>query len=164
MAETPNRQWRSYDDVTVGARIQGFGRTVTDAEIMMLATMTSGIHQPLHTNAEWVRSNTAFKGVILPGPLIVAHAIGLLSATLVYSTITVAFLGLDKVRAKGPVHGGDTITPVATVVSKRLTSNGENGIVELSIEVAKQDGSVVMTFIYTLMIRAGATSAAPVAT
>jgi len=160
MAETPNRQWCSYDDVHLGARIEGFGRTVTDAEIMMLSAMTSGIHQPLHTNAEWVRANTAFKGVILPGPLIVAHAIGLLSATLTYSTITVAFLGLDKVRAKGPVHGGDTITPMATVVSKRLTSNGENGIVELSIEVINQAGAVVMTFIYTLMIRAGAAAAA----
>lgn len=161
MTQTPTAQWRSYDDVQVGARIEGFGRTITDAEIMMLSTMTSGIHQPLHTNAEWVRKHTAFKGVILPGPLIVAHAIGLLSATLVYSTITVAFLGLDKVRAKGPVHGGDTILPVATVASKRLTSNGENGIVELAIEVQKQDGSVVMTLVYTLMIRAGAARPAP---
>lgn len=154
MNPAPNAQWKSYDDVEVGARIEGFGRTITEAEIMMLSSMTSGIHQPLHTDAEWVRANTAFKGVILPGPLIVAHAIGLLSATLVYSTITVAFLGLDKVRAKGPVCAGDTIRPVATVASRRLTSNGENGIVVLAIEVLKQDGSVAMTLDYTLMIRA----------
>ena len=146
-------RWHSYDDVNVGDRIEGFGRTVTDAEITMITAMTTGFHQPLHTNAEWIRKNTAFAGTILPGPIIVSYAIGLLSATLVYSPITVAFLGLDKVRAKGPVVGGDTITANATVASKRLTSDGRNGIVELAIEVVKQDGSIAMTFLYTLMVR-----------
>jgi acyl dehydratase len=156
MPNSPTRQWRSYDDVEIGARIEGFGRTISDAEITMITALTTGFHQPLHTNAEWVRANTAFTGVILPGPIIVSYAIGLLSATLVYSTITVAFLGLDKVRAKGPVYGGDTISAAATVTSRRLTSNGENGIIDMDIEVTKQDGSVVMTFVYTLMVRAKA--------
>lgn len=154
MSPANQRQWRSLDDAEVGGRIVGFGRTLTDAEIAMTSALTCGIHQPLHTNMEWVRQNTPFASLILPGPLIVTYAIGLLSATLVYSTITVAFLGLDKVRAKSPVYGGDTITPVATVASKRLTSNGENGVVELDIEVRKQDGSVAMTFVYTVMLRA----------
>jgi acyl dehydratase len=145
--------WSSYDDVTVGERLQGFGRTVTDAEITMITAMTTGFHQPLHTNAEYVRANTPFSGVLLPGPIIVAYAIGLLSATLIYSGITVAFLGLDKVRAKAPVYGGDTITASAIVASKRLTSAGDHGVVELAIEVHKQDGALAMSFLYTLMVR-----------
>ncbi len=145
--------WRSYDDVTVGDEIRGFGRTVSDAEIVMITALTTGFHQPIHTNAEHVRAHTSFDGLLLPGPIIVSYAIGLLSATLVYSGITVAFLGIDKVRAKAPVYGGDTITSVATVASKRLTSAGDNGVVELAIDVRKQDGSVVMTFLYTLMVR-----------
>ena len=145
--------WRTFEDARVGARIEGFGRTISDAEITMVTALTTGFHQPLHTNAHWVRANTGFSNVILPGPVIVAYAIGLLSATLVYSAVTVAFLGLDKVRAKGPVYGGDTINAAATVVSTRPTSNGENGIVEMEIEVSKQDGSLVMTFIYTLLLR-----------
>ncbi|MBN9425527.1 MAG: hypothetical protein J0H09_03370 [Burkholderiales bacterium] len=145
--------WRGFEDAVVGTRFEGFGRTVSDAEITMITALTTGFHQPLHTNAEWVRANTPFSGVILPGPVIIAYAIGLLSATLIYSTVTVAFLGVDKVRAKGPVYGGDTINAAATVVSARPTSNGENGVVELAIEVFKQDGSVVMSFIYTLLLR-----------
>lgn len=159
MSAHQNTPWKHYDDIETGTRIEGFGRTVTDAEIVMITGMTTGFHQPLHTNAEWVRKNTDFKGLLLPGPIIVSYAIGLLSATLVYSPITVAFLGLDKVRAKTPVYGGDTITAHATVTSKRLTSNGQNGVIEMAIEVLKQDGSLAMSFIYTLMVRAGAKEA-----
>lgn len=154
MTRATTARWQSYDDIEVGATIQGFGRTLTEGEIVMISAMTSGLHQPLHVDAEWMRENTKFPGLILPGPLIITYAIGLLSATLVYSTITLAFLGLDKVRAKAPVLAGDTIRPRATVVSKRLTSNGESGVIELDIEVLKQDGTAVMTFLYTLMVRA----------
>ncbi|GAA4326043.1 MaoC family dehydratase [Pigmentiphaga soli] len=151
--------WRGYDDIVVGQRIQGFGRTVTDAEIVMVTALTTGWHQPLHTNAEWVKANTPFAGIILPGPVIVAYAIGLLSATLVYSGVTLAFLGVDKVAARAPVYGGDTITAVATVKSKRLASDPAKGIVELDIGVAKQDGTAVMSFVYTLLVRTGSTEA-----
>lgn len=154
MATSDNKPWRNYDDVQIGTRIDGFARTVTDAEITMMTAMTTGFHQPLHTDAPWTRANTPFKGVILPGPVIVAYAVGLLSSTLTYAPITVAFLGLDKVRAKGPIYGGDTMKAVATVSSKRLSSNPENGIVVMAIEVVKQDGSVAMTFDYTIMVRA----------
>ncbi|MES2415936.1 MAG: MaoC/PaaZ C-terminal domain-containing protein [Pseudomonadota bacterium] len=155
--------WKTFDDIIVGQRFEGFGRTVTDAEIVMITAMTTGFHQPLHTNAEWVRSNTAFSGVILPGPIIVSYAIGLLSATLIYSGVTIAFLGLDKVVSKAPVYGGDTITAAATVKSKRLSSNTAKGVIELDIEVTKQDGSVVMAFVYTLMVRTGIAAVPPTA-
>ncbi len=120
----------------------------------MMTAMTTGFHQPIHTNIEYIRSQTEFKGLLLPGPLIISYAIGLLSATLVYSGITIAFVGLDQVRSKAPVYGGDTITPVATVNSKKLTSNPSKGIVELGIDVRKQDGTQVQSFLYTIMVRA----------
>ncbi len=119
----------------------------------MMTAMTTGFHQPLHTDSQWIAKHTEFKGVLLPGPIIIAYAIGLLSATLVYSGVTIAFLGIDKVRSKTPVYGGDTITPTATVKSKRLTSNPARGIVELDIAVSNQRSEEVQSFIYTLMVR-----------
>jgi acyl dehydratase len=146
--------WNGFDDIVVGSSFEGFGRTVSDAEIMMVSALTGGIHQPLHTNIEHIRAHTQFRGVLLPASLIASYAIGLLSATLVYSGITIAALGLDKVRSTIPVHGGDTITPTATVKSKRLTSNPSRGIVEFDVAVRKQDGTVAQTFVYTVMVRA----------
>ncbi|MBV7482357.1 MaoC/PaaZ C-terminal domain-containing protein [Bordetella sp. BOR01] len=146
--------WGHYDDIVVGSSFTGFGRSVTDAEITMMTAMTTGFHQPLHADAEWIEKHTEFKGILLPGPIIVAYAIGLLSATLVYSGITIAFLGLDKVRSKAPVYGGDTIRPTATVQSKKRTSNPARGIVELAIVVHNQEGAEVQSFLYTLMVRA----------
>lgn len=146
--------WTGFEDIVVGSSFEGFGRTISDAEITMMTAMTTGFHQPIHTNIEYVRSHTAFTGLLLPGPLIISYAIGLLSATLVYSGITIAFVGLDQVRSKVPAYGGDTLTPTATVRAKKLTSNPAKGIVELDIVVRKQDGTEVQSFLYTLMVRA----------
>jgi len=157
MSDSNNQRqapWTSFEDVAVGSSFEGFGRTISDAEITMMTAMTTGFHQPIHTNIEFVRSKTAFQGLILPGPLIISYAIGLLSATLVYSGITIAFVGLDRVRSTAPVYGGDTITPTATVLAKKLTSNPAKGIVELDIVVRKQDGVAVQSFLYSLMVRA----------
>ena len=158
MSDTPSQRmapWRSYDDIVVGSTFEGFGRTITEAEIMMMTAIIGGIHQPLHTNIEYIREHTQFQGVLLPGALITAYAVGLLSATLVYSTITIAALGFDAVRSTSPVLGGDTITPTATVKSKRLTSDPSRGVVAMDVVVRKQDGAVVQSFVYTFMVRAG---------
>ncbi|HEY9279031.1 MAG TPA: MaoC/PaaZ C-terminal domain-containing protein [Eoetvoesiella sp.] len=147
-------QWHSYDDIEVGSTFQGFGRTITEAEIVMITAMTTGFHQPLHTNSQWVAENTQFPGVLLPGAVIISYAIGQLSSTLIYSTITIAMVGIDKVRAIKPVCAGDTINARATVVLKRRTSASDRGILELAVEVFNQSGAVVMTFDYVLMVRA----------
>lgn len=146
-------QWRAYEDIAIGQAFEGIGRTITESDILMMTVMTTGLHQPLHTNSAWVKANTPFRGVILPGPVILAYAVGMLSASLVYSAITVAFLGLDRVRATGAVYANDTLTARAVVSGLRLTSNRANGILELDITVSNQSGMKVMSFLYSLMVR-----------
>lgn len=150
-APTP---WKDYDDIVVGASITGHGRTITETDVLMYTALTTGFHQPIHTDLEYVRTRTGFAERLLPGPAIISYSIGLLSGTLAYRDITVAFAGLDKVRAKTPVFPGDTITPVATVAAKRVTSNPERGLVTLSVEVKKATGDVAMTYDYMLMVSA----------
>jgi acyl dehydratase len=145
--------WTCYDDIVVGSSFAGKGRTITDADVLLFTALTTGFHQPLHTDLEWIRSHTSFPERLLPGPAILAYAIGLLSATLIYSDITVAFAGLDKVRAAKPMVAGDTMTATAMVQEKRLTSNPTRGIVVLAIAVRNQRGEEAMTFLYTLMVR-----------
>ena len=152
-------RWKSYSDIEVGARFKGPGRTITEADVVMFTALTCGFHQPIHTDLEWVRENTAFEERLLPGPAILAYAIGLLSSTLVYRDITVAFAGIDALRARAPVFPGDTITATAEVKSKRVTSDGTKAVVTLAITVTKQNGAAVMTCDYALMVRADATAA-----
>src|SRR5690554_5103981 len=122
MSERVTRPWRSYEDIAVRSAIEGFGRTISGADLLMFTALAVGFHQPLHTNREWVKVATPFPERLLPGPAILAYSIGLLSATLVYSDVTIAFLGLDELRVHAPVVAGDTITPVAMVASKRLST------------------------------------------
>lgn len=146
--------WKSYDDIVVGSSFVGHGRTVTEADVLIYTALTAGFHQPIHTDLEFVRKRTGFSERLLPGPAIISYSIGLLSGTLVYRDITVAFAGLDKVRARAPVFPGDTITPHATIASKRVTSDGERGLVTFSVEVRKAGGEVAMTYEYLLMVAA----------
>lgn len=152
--------WLTLDDIVVGSRFNGFGRTISEGEISLLTGLTTGFHQPLHCDAEWVRANTSFAGPLLPGAVIVAYAIGLISATLVYSRLTLAALGMDRVRARRPVMAGDTIRASATVASSRPTQEGDKGVVVLEVVVSNQRDETVLTFDYTLLMRARAVGGA----
>lgn len=143
--------WRSYDEIPDDFQLVTNGRTITDADLVLSAI--GGSFAPLHADVEWVRKNTNFKDRILPGPTVLGYALNLLSSTLVYRYLVVAFLGLDKVRAQGPVIPGDTITSHVKLASKRLTSNKEKGILVFDIEVRNQRGEKAMTMEYSLMIR-----------
>ena len=145
--------WQGLADIRPGSRFAGFARTISDGDISVLTGLTTGFHQPLHCDAEWVRANTPFSGPILPGAVIVACAIGLLSASLVYSRLTLAALGIDRVRARRPVTAGDTIRASAVVASARPTSDGDRGVVDLDVEVHNQHDELVMSFSYTLLVR-----------
>lgn len=143
--------WRSYDEIPDDFQLVTNGRTITEADLVLSAI--SGSFAPLHSDIEWVRKNTNFKDRLLPGPTILGYALNLLSSTLVYRYLVVAFLGLDKVRAQEPVLPGDTITAHVKLASKRLTSKKDKGILVFAIEVRNQRDERVMVMDYSIMIR-----------
>lgn len=151
--------WASFDDAVVGNKFQTVGRTVTEADFLMANALIGAFHQPIHTDIEWVRANTDFAERLFPGPMTLCYAIGLLSGTQVYRDITIAFLGLDKVRARAPIHPGDTITVHARIDAKRVTSNPSRGVIEFDIDVKNQRAETVMDFAYSLLVRVDKVSA-----
>jgi acyl dehydratase len=143
--------WRSYDEIPDDFQLITNGRTITEADLVLSAL--SGSFAPLHSDVEWVRKNTNFKDRLLPGPSILGYALNLLSSTLVYRYLIVAFLGLDKVKAQGVVIPGDTITAHVKLASKRKTSKQDKGILVFDIAVKNQRDETVMTMDYSVMIR-----------
>lgn len=146
-------RWKTYDDIEIGSSFRSVGRTISETDVLLFTALTCGFHQPLHTDLEWVRANTTFKERLLPGPAIIAYSIGLLSATLIYRDVTVAFAGMDRIRAKAPVIPGDTIHAVGTVKSAKVTSDGVRAVVTLEISVRNQRDEEVMTYDYALMTK-----------
>jgi acyl dehydratase len=64
-----------------------------------------------------------------------------------------ANLGWDEVRLPAPVYVGDTIYAQSEVIEARpSTSRPTVGIVKLRTTGFKQDGTVVITFLRTVMV------------
>jgi len=133
----------SYDDIEIGRRIVTLRRTVTEADIANFAGL-SGDFNPLHTDEQWVREQTPFRGRIAHGLLSTAIASGLQSEY-AYDWDIVAYLECLR-RFQAPVYPGDTIQARYEVVDKRASkSNPETGVVSLEIELVNQDGDVVQS-------------------
>ncbi|MEZ5881380.1 MAG: MaoC/PaaZ C-terminal domain-containing protein [Nitratireductor sp.] len=143
--------WRSYDEIPDGFEFSGTGRTITEADLLMSAL--GGSFAPLHADAEWIRANTSFPDRLLPGTTILHYALNQISSTLIYRYLIVAFLGLDKVRAKVPLVPGDTMTTHALLTEKRLTSAGDKAVLTFDITVKNQRDEIAMTCTYTILIR-----------
>jgi 3-hydroxybutyryl-CoA dehydratase len=133
----------SYDDIEVGRKIVTLRRTVTEADIVNFAGL-SGDFNPLHTDEQWVREQTPFRGRIAHGLLSTALASGLQSEY-AYDWDIVAYLECLR-RFQAPVYPGDTIQARYEVTDKRASkSNPETGVVSLEIALVNQDEKVVQS-------------------
>ena len=143
----PDHKW---DALVEGDRVLSAGITITDAHLVQWAGLTGDIVS-LHLDEEYA-STTQFGRRIGHGPLTLSLGLGLLTQTGYFSNV-VAWLGLDEVRALQPVYIGDTIHVEATVRVARETKKPDVGLWTLDYVVLKQDGSTVMTFTSSFMVR-----------
>lgn len=143
----PDHRWGALVE---GDRVHSPGITVTEAHLIQWAGLT-GDWVSLHLDEEYA-SKTPFGRRIGHGPLTLSVGLGLLTQTGYFSNV-VAWLGLDEVRAVQPVFIGDTIHVEATVRVARETKKPDVGLWTLDYTVVKQDGSTVMTFTSSFLIR-----------
>ena len=139
-----------YEELEIGRRFETPRRTVIDADIATFAGLTADFN-PLHMD-EVFAGESAFKGRITHGPMIVGMAFGLASrAGLMDGTV----LGLLDIAwsFKKPVRPGDTISAVVTVLDKRLTRQPDRGVVTLRLDVLNQRGEVVQVGTAKVLVR-----------
>ena len=129
-----------FEDYEIGFTRQTFGRTITEADIVLHAGQT-GDFFPHHMDAEWVKTQE-FKERIAHGTLILCVAIGMTANEI----NPVAFsYGYDRVRFIRPVYIGDTITVTASITEKRdYPKRPDHGYVIEQVEVHNQDGKIVL--------------------
>ena len=64
-----------------------------------------------------------------------------------------AMLGKDQIKIPAPAGPGDTLTYRSTCISKKVSqSKPDRGVIVLSDELSKQDGTVVLMQTVTLML------------
>jgi acyl dehydratase len=138
-----------YEEFEVGETlVHDKRRTISESDNQTFCDMTMN-QQPLHLDAEFA-GETQFGERIVNGIYTMALAVGITIPDTTDGTV-VANLSYDNVEHPEPVYHGDTVRAETTVLDKRETSDGERGVVTMTVEVFNQDDVVVCEFERTVL-------------
>ena len=140
---------RVFEDYAVGTVFHhAIGRTINDADNVWFTNITMNMN-PIHFDAHY-SSQTEFKRPLVNSCFTLALVTGLSVSDIDHAF---ANLGWDEVRLPAPVYVGDTIYAQSEVLEARESrSRPSVGIVKLRTTGFKQDGTVVITFLRTVMV------------
>ncbi len=120
------------------------------AEDLERFTDVTGITNPLFRDDEAAKE-AGHDGRILPGAMIFSINTGLCYQSGVFDHL-VALAGVDRMKFLAPVHPGDILTAVVTVVEKRTSRKSDRGVVVIQHVLKKQEGDPAMSAIATYLI------------
>jgi acyl dehydratase len=139
---------RCFEDYRVGATRSTFGRTITEADIVLHAGQTGDFY-PHHMDAEWCRGQP-FGERIAHGTLVFAVAVGLAAGEINPLAMTYGYDGLRFVK---PVRIGDTIRSTVTIAAVRDHRRPSHGIVVERLEARNQRDEVVLACDHLLLVQ-----------
>lgn len=124
-------------------------RTITQTDGVLFTSLT-GITDPVFTDEIFAREQL-FGTRVVPGPMVMAYAMGL-TDELGYGSV-VAALGINNAKFISPVRPDDTIqVKTRILLTRRSDSRPDTGIVTLGHEVVNQDSVTVQRFERTLLV------------
>ncbi len=138
---------RYFEEFEVGQRLTTRGRTVTEADIVNFAGVSSDFF-PLHMDQEYA-ARTRFGQRIAHGFLVLSIASGMVPAD---PDKVEGLYGLDRVRFIKPVFIGDTVHVEMEVMSLQERSDA-SGVVEFKQSIINQRGELVIVNSYRLLMR-----------
>jgi len=139
-----------YEGFTEGETIEhDRRRTISESDNQRFCDLTMN-QQPLHLDADFA-AETTFGERVVNGLYTMSLAVGLTIPDTTDGTI-VANLGYDAVEHPAPVFHGDTVRAETTVLEKRLTSDGDRGIVTMQVDAYNQDDALVCSFERTALV------------
>lgn len=137
-----------FEDYVVGSERRSFGRTLTEADIVLHAGQTGDFY-PHHLDAEWCKSQD-FKQRIAHGTLVFSVAVGQTAGEINPAAFS---YGYDRLRFVKPVFIGDTLTTRCAVKEKRdHPKRPSHGIVVEALETLNQRGETVLVADHLLMV------------
>jgi len=140
---------RFFEDYEVGESRESFGRTITEADIVIHAGQTGDFY-PHHMDAEWCKGQD-FKERIAHGTLIFSIGVGLTAGDINPEAFS---YGYDRLRFVKPVFIGDTIRARATIKEKRDHARRPDfGIVVELCEVINQRDETVLVCEHLHMVK-----------
>ncbi|EWT07319.1 dehydratase [Intrasporangium chromatireducens Q5-1] len=140
-----------FEDFEVGDTFTTPSRTIGLAEISTFAGL-SGDYNPIHTDAQFA-ADSSFGQRIAHGVLGMSVLTGLITRLGVFEASTIALLGIEDWRFRGPVFDGDTIRVEVLIEDKKLTSDGERGVLRRRYQLMNQRDEVVQEGVMPLLVK-----------
>ena len=138
------RHGRFFDDFEPGQTFSHWpGRTVTEADDIWFSLLTQN-QNPLHIDAHYAANRGPHYKPLVNGTLVFAIAVGQTVADI--SLNAIANLDYEQVTHEAPVFHGDSIYTASTILSVRLTSRKDRGIVKVETVAKNQQGVRVLSF------------------
>jgi acyl dehydratase len=149
MGELPVDRGRAWEDFRVGDVIRhATGRTVLDADNVWFTLLTVNPN-PIHFDRH-LASRTEWGRPLVDSTFTLALVTGLTVADLSRNAVN---LGWDEVRLPAPVFEGDTLYARSEVLETRPSrSRPRQGIVRVRTVGFREDGTVVISFIRTMLV------------
>ncbi|MGW4335429.1 MaoC/PaaZ C-terminal domain-containing protein [Rhodococcus koreensis] len=140
-----------FEDFTVGDTFITSKRTIDKPEISMFAAL-SGDFNPIHTDDTFAEASP-FGQRIAHGLLGVTVMTGLSIRLGIWEAATIALLGIRDWKFMKPIFAGDTVHAVIEITDKRLTSDGQRGVLERAYTLVNQRGETVQQGALPLMVK-----------
>jgi 3-hydroxybutyryl-CoA dehydratase len=131
-----------WQELAVGQRFRTFRRTVTETDLVNFTGVT-GMLEAIFIDATF--EGGAISGRPVPAALTYCLVEGFILQTMIQGT-GLALLELTQ-RIQGPVLVGDTIVATVEVTAIKPTSKHGRAVVTSQIDVFKNDGVPVMTYV-----------------
>ncbi len=140
-----------FEDYQIGDTRRSYGRTITDADIVLHAGQT-GDFFPHHMDAEWAKTQP-FGQRIAHGTLILSVAVGLTADRI--NPLAFSY-GYDRIRFIRPVFIGDTIRVDAIITAKRDDpKRPSHGFVDEVVTATNQREEVVLVLTHIYSVERG---------
>jgi acyl dehydratase len=142
---------RYFEEFEIGAVYRHWpGKTITESDDHLFCLVTMN-HHPLHLDAHYAETSTAYRRNVVVGNLVYSLLLGMSVADV--SGKAIANLEVESLRHVAPTFHGDTIYGQTTVLDKRESSSKpDRGVVTVETQGYKQDGTLVCTFRRRVMV------------
>lgn len=140
-----------YEDLKVGQVFRTPARTVTETDLVSFS-MLSGDWNAIHSDAEFARG-TFYGQRVVHGLFGLSMLTGLMERAGWFSESALALLDIERWAFRRPIFVGDTLRGEMEILSKRVTSSGDRGIVGRRFTLLNQRDEVVQAGDLGMMIK-----------
>lgn len=146
---------KPFEEIKVGDIATTGPRTITEEYVRSFADLTGDRH-PLHLNPRYAQE-TQFGKQIAHGALMISTLLGLVE---LHPSYLLCFYSLDKLRFKAPSYFDDSVYAVSEISAVTPRKDGDSAIVTSVAKLINQDGVVVLSGEFSLLVASRATALA----